>query len=505
MDNLLINLIGMGNQGGSTGNTPLKETGVTEAGQNKFLSILTNVLSGSNNQESLLKQLKEIHESGEPGLANVMSAISNLLMSMIPQDGTGKVPECTDQKGLNASESKTVQEVLPDQGSQKETKDLSGWLEQMNYAVLQGILTQAKSGDVSTDQVASEPVKNGQSETEQVKAFQEEIIKLLSSFNGGPQTTADTSKDSFPDRVGKMTAQEGSAITLQQALLKEGKNAESEIIQTQDTQVAAHLTKDVLEKNAFLLRAMMENGGKVTREDNNKGTNPGDNKGFDGLFKPDAVKMQNLVNPSSTSSDQELNDGDSKKPGGDDKALILNAAKKYKEHVTEDGEVKIQADPELTQVSSQKTNGEVPQADSFRSNVFQVKDNNMTFEKGSFTSFVTDRIEKIVEQFSGKGSQTDMVVRLKLDDKETLLIGLRHEGQKVVVDVKASNDGLTSLLQAHKDDIARHLESKNIFTSIYVQPDGEKNFQRQNQREQNKDDKRKEAGASFVHILEATA
>jgi hypothetical protein len=75
----------------------------------------------------------------------------------------------------------------------------------------------------------------------------------------------------------------------------------------------------------------------------------------------------------------------------------------------------------------------------------------------------------------------------------------------VIVDVKASNDGLVNLLQAHKDDIARHLEDKNIFTNIFVQPDGERNFERQNQRENKKEDSKQEANTSFVNILEATA
>jgi hypothetical protein len=502
MDNLLINLIGMGNQGGNTRNTPLKETGVTESGQKNFLTILTNVLSGSNNQESLLKQLKEIHESGEPGLANVMSAISNMLLSMVPQDGTGKAPECTDQKGINTSESKTSPEVLPGTGSQKETKDLSSWLEEMNYAVLQGILTNVKSSDMSTGQPASEP-ENSQSETEQVKAFQEELMKLLTTLNSGSQTTADTSKASFLDRFGKMTAQEGASVNLQQALLKEGKSDEGEIIQTQNTQVAAHLTKDILEKNAVLLRAMLENGGKVNREDNSKSNSSGDNSSLGDLLKPGGAKAQNTV-LESFAAERGLDEGGGEKSGANAQTLILNAAKKYKEHVTEEGDIKANTDSEVTSVSSLKTNSDIPLTDSFRSNVFQVKDNNMTFEKGSFTSFVTDRIEKIVEQFSSKGSQMDMVVRLKLDDKETLLVGLRHEGQKVVVDVKTSNDSLANLLQAHKDEIARNLEDKNIFTSIYVQPDGEKNFQRQNQKEQYKEDREQEADTSFVSIMEAT-
>jgi len=64
----------------------------------------------------------------------------------------------------------------------------------------------------------------------------------------------------------------------------------------------------------------------------------------------------------------------------------------------------------------------------------------------------------------------DMVVRLKLDDTETLLVGLRHEGQKVIVDVKASNDGLVNLLQAHKDDIARHLKTKTYLPTYLYNP-----------------------------------
>jgi hypothetical protein len=62
-----------------------------------------------------------------------------------------------------------------------------------------------------------------------------------------------------------------------------------------------------------------------------------------------------------------------------------------------------------------------------------------------------------------------------------------------------------NLLQAHKDEIARHLEDKNIFTNIFVQPDGEKNSERQNQRGNKKEDRKQEANTSFLSTLEATA
>ena len=504
MDNLLINLIGMGNQGGATGNTPLKESAGAETGKKDFLSILTNVLSGSSNQESLLNKLKEIHESGEPGLALVMSSISNMLLSMISIDGAGKDAEAIEQKVSEAGESTGIQQA----GIGSGTQELRGWLEQMNYETLQGILADAKSGktdSASSDEVAAGLAKESQAETENVRAFQEEMIKLLSSLNGESDTTIDKGNTNFFDRIGKMSVQNAAAINLQQALLKERKNVESEIIQTQNTPVTSELlTKDILEKNAAFLRAILENGGKANREDNSKSNGFGDNKGLDGLLKSGETRAQKTVN-SPFAAEQGLDEGGSEKPGADAQALILNAAKKYKAHISGTDELKTNTNDEIASVSPQKASIEVPQGDSFRSNVFQVKDNNMTFEKGSFTSFVTDRIEKIVEQFSSRSSQMDMVVRLKLDDKETLLVGLRHEGQKVIVDVKASNDGLVNLLQAHKDDIARHLEDKNIFTSIFVQPDGEKNFQRQNQREQDKEDRKQEASASFVSILEATA
>jgi hypothetical protein len=495
MDNLLINLIGMGNQGGATGNAPLKESVGAETGKKDFLSILTNVLSESGNHESLLNKLKEIHESGEPGLANAMSVLSNMLLSMIQQDGS------------SINESGSSREVFPGTGAQNNIEDLNGWLERMNYGALQGILANAKSAEAdnaSIDQIASEAVKDSQTEIEQVKAFQEEMMKLLSSLNGESDLTIDKGKANLADKIGKMPVQNVAAISLQQALLKDGKNAESEIIQTQNSHVMTDLlTKDILEKNAVFLRAILENGGKANREDGSKSKGFGDNKGLDGLLKSGEARVQQTAN-SPFAAEQGLDEVGGEKPEADAQALILNATKKYKEHVSGTNELKTNTNDEVASVSPQKASSEVPQADSFSSNVFQVKDNNMTFEKGSFTSFVTDRIEKIVEQFSSKSSQIDMVVRLKLDDKETLLVGLRHEGQKVIVDVKASNDGLVNLLQAHKDDIARHLEDKNIFTSIFVQPDGEKNFQRQNQREQDKEDRKQEANASFVSILEAT-
>lgn len=482
MDDLLINSIGMGKQGSAAGTASLKESTGTESKQKDFLSILTNIISGSDSQESLLKKLKEIHESGEPGLAYVMSSISNLLSSIVPP-GTEEITDKVS-KGM---------------------KDQNGWLEQMNYSALQGILTDAKSEKAygaPLDKSGEGPTKEGQAEIDQVMTFQKEMMRLLASLKGEPELTTGKEKAPFSDTTVNNTI----AINLQQQLLKERQNADSDFIQvSQKTPVNAEiLTREILEKNAGFLRALLEKGGQANREDSTKGNNPGESKGFDGALKPGEARTQNMVSALFL-DEQGIDERGGEKPEAKAQALILNAAKKYKEHVTGTDELKANADSDITNVSTKRSSVELPQGDTFRSNIFQVKDNNMTFEKGSFTSFVTDRIEKIVEQFSGRNSQMDMVVRLKLDDTETLLVGLRHEGQKVIVDVKASNDGLVNLLQAHKDDIARHLEDKNIFTNIFVQPDGERNFERQNQRENKKEDSKQEANTSFVNILEATA
>ena len=509
MDDLLINIIGMGNQGSAAGTASLKESTGAESKQKDFLSILTSIISGSDSQESLLKKLKEINESGEPGLAHVMSSISSLLTSMIPPETGKDASAVIGEKLPETSQKITGLEGLSKEGTAKQMNNLSGWLEQMNYSALQGILTDPKSEKVqgaASNQDGKEPTKEGQSEIDQITAFQKEMMKLLTSMKGELESTTGNEKVPSPDSTAKTITNSAIALNLQQEFLKERQSSGSDLIQvSQKMPVATEvLSRDLLEKNAGFLRAILEKGGQVNREDGTKGNSLGEGKGFDGALKLGEARTQGITSPLFL-DEQSLDENGGQKPEAEAHALLVNAAKKYKEHVAGTEELKANTDPEITSVSSEKSSVELPQGDTFRANVFQVKDNNMTFEKGSFTSFVNDRIEKIVEQFSSRNSQMDMVVRLKLDDKETLLIGLRHEGQKVIVDVKASNDGLVNLLQAHKDDIARNLQDKNIFTNIFVQPDGERNSERQNQRDNNKENKKQEASASFASVLEATA
>ena len=126
-------------------------------------------------------------------------------------------------------------------------------------------------------------------------------------------------------------------------------------------------------------------------------------------------------------------------------------------------------------------------------------------KENAFSALMAEKIERIVEQFSAKGRTMDMILRLKIDDRETLLVGFKNEGQKVMVDVKASNEGVVNILQTHKDAISRNLEEKHVYTNIYVDPDANGSFER---RESRRDGRRREQDSSdmnFIEFLEASA
>ena len=509
MNNLLLDLIGMGNQCGTSGSTQTKESAGTGAKQGDFLSILTDVLSGSENQEVLVRKLKDLHESGEPGLAYVMTSISNMLLSMArvaPETMTVEGEVTPTGVATGGDTSGLTITAVPHKGM----KDLNAWLEQMHYWALQGGLIDEKSekaGNVSADGAKRSLVEEVQDESDLVKAWQEKqekMDKLFSIFRGEPQVGAEGSKTFLDDKIERTPVQIASVMDLQQALGKKEDNPESQLIQTRDMPAMGEmLTKAMVERNALFLKALLDTGSTDHRKDSGKGINTGEDTGIETLIKPGENRGQNAVNPAfGFEGDPGGKGGEGSGP--DRQTLILQAAKKYKEHVSGTGDLKANSDQETVSGLSREKSPHIPLGDPFRSSVFQVKDNNITFEKGSFTQFLTDRIEKMVEQFSSKSSPMDMVVRLKLDDRETLLVGLRQEGHKVLVDVKASNDGLASLLQAHREDISRHLQEKNIFASIFVQPDGEKNFQRQNQQGREEEESQKEPKVSFLDILETT-
>jgi hypothetical protein len=123
----------------------------------------------------------------------------------------------------------------------------------------------------------------------------------------------------------------------------------------------------------------------------------------------------------------------------------------------------------------------------------------------AFSAVMTEKIEKIIEQFTARGTSMDMVLRLKIDDRETLLVGLKNEGQKVMVDIKASNEGVTNILQTQKDVISRNLEEKRVYTNIYVDPDANGSFERRESRREDRQNRQDSGKTNFIEFLETSA
>lgn len=88
--------------------------------------------------------------------------------------------------------------------------------------------------------------------------------------------------------------------------------------------------------------------------------------------------------------------------------------------------------------------------------------------RSDFGSLMANRIEKIVEQFTGKSTNMDMLVRLKIDEKDTLLVGFKDEGGRVTVQLRTTNEGVLSILQSQRDEMAKNLAEKNVYASIHI-------------------------------------
>jgi hypothetical protein len=132
------------------------------------------------------------------------------------------------------------------------------------------------------------------------------------------------------------------------------------------------------------------------------------------------------------------------------------------------------------------------------------KETGKVLERVPFASIMTDRIEKLVEQYANKSASMDMVVRLKIDEKETLLVSFKEQGQRVNVEVKTTNEGVGNFLHSQKEEITRQLEGKHIYANIYVDVQNE-NSQKREQKEQKRANRGKKAKDDFDAFIEAVA
>ena len=128
----------------------------------------------------------------------------------------------------------------------------------------------------------------------------------------------------------------------------------------------------------------------------------------------------------------------------------------------------------------------VSHEDSVKANGYEVKESS-SVDRGQFAQAVTERIDKIVEQYARRDPSADMTVRLRIDDKGMLFVGLKEEGQKIMVELRSPNQGLMSLLQTNKESIVRTLEQKNVYTTISVDPIDREDSSGRQKREERRD------------------
>jgi len=139
--------------------------------------------------------------------------------------------------------------------------------------------------------------------------------------------------------------------------------------------------------------------------------------------------------------------------------------------------------------------GENPRADRLYG-----KEGTKAFDR-AFGAAIADRVAQVVEQYANKGTSMDMVIRLKIDEKETVLVGLKDDGQKVTVQIKTGSEGVMNFIQSQKDTIMRHLEGKNIYAHIMVDINDQREFERRDRREQEEKKGQYEEGEDFSAFL----
>ncbi len=125
-------------------------------------------------------------------------------------------------------------------------------------------------------------------------------------------------------------------------------------------------------------------------------------------------------------------------------------------------------------------------------------------DKNAFASVMTEKIEKLSEQFAGKSMSLDMVVRLRIDDKETLIVGFKEHGQRVSVEIRTTNENTGSFLQTQKDELTRQLEARDIHASIYVDIQNQ-NKERREQQGKSKKNTAEHQEKSFDTFIETMA
>lgn len=193
---------------------------------------------------------------------------------------------------------------------------------------------------------------------------------------------------------------------------------------------------------------------------------------------------------------------------GDDGNKTMLTVKRPAETITPGGvSEKVRAisgnDQEPTMVKSDANLFQ--RGDHFKTEMLHGKDGVKVSDKTVFGSIIADRVEQVVERYANKNSSIDMVVRLKIDGKETILVGLKDEGQKISVQIKTGSEGVMNFIQSQKDAITKNLEGKNIYATIMVDINDQRGFEKNDRNGRKEKNTRNEEEEEFSAYLNTMA
>ena len=88
----------------------------------------------------------------------------------------------------------------------------------------------------------------------------------------------------------------------------------------------------------------------------------------------------------------------------------------------------------------------------------------------AFSSIVAERLADVAEQVALRDKPLDIMLRLKMENGDSLFVNLKDQAGKVLVHLRCADQQMFNLLQSQKETIIRHLEAKQVSTSISVSP-----------------------------------
>ncbi len=117
-----------------------------------------------------------------------------------------------------------------------------------------------------------------------------------------------------------------------------------------------------------------------------------------------------------------------------------------------------------------------------------------------FGNIVADRLAAVADQVGLRDKPLDVTLRLRMESGESLMVGLKEQAGKIVVQVKSADQNMVGFLESQKETIVRNLESKQVSSTITVSPIEENLAERRGREQQSRErwERRREPENQFI-------